>query len=182
MSHGICESVWDRFLKFSMENFRPSGKKLYQVNFLYTVLKNTVNEGTKFIKNHLGLVLRSGWRYKLINLWLFHRISTRHHMDSVLLCRTVAKMMLDMNSAFNFLQYVCSARSFRKESFFLLKAIYRCSFKRWNKFIDILCYNHTWRQRHCVIQSNTSLCHTSNRCLETNKNRRRRVMTHTTHN
>lgn len=46
------------------------------------------------------------------------------------MCRTVATMMLDMNSAFNFIQYVCSANTFRKETVKLMKSIHKYCIRR----------------------------------------------------
>ena len=57
---------------------------------------------------------------------MFHRVTSHHSKGSVLMCRIVAKMMLDMNSALNFLQYVCSARSFRQGSCTLLQSMFKC--------------------------------------------------------
>ena len=73
------------------------------------------------------------FRYKQYIVSVSYRIYTHHHQDSVLMCRAVAKMMLDMNSAFNFLQYVCSARTFRNESVKLMKNMFSCCNRKCNK-------------------------------------------------
>lgn len=69
---------------------------------------------------------------KYIDYYIYS-ISSHHSKDSVLMCRTVAKMLLDINSAFNFIQYVCSARTFRKEFTKMLKSMFRCCITRCNK-------------------------------------------------
>ena len=58
--------------------------------------------------------------------WNYFGISSGHSPDMVKLCRVIAKMLLNMNNALNFIQYVCSGQKFRRvSSDVLFNMIYR---------------------------------------------------------
>ena len=48
--------------------------------------------------------------------WNYFGITSGHSAESVKLCRSVAKMFLNMNNALNFIQYACTGQKFRTAS------------------------------------------------------------------
>lgn len=48
--------------------------------------------------------------------WNYFGVNSGHSQETIRLWRSVAKMLLNMNSSFNFLQYACTGKSFRIQS------------------------------------------------------------------
>ena len=55
--------------------------------------------------------------------WDFFGINSGHSTNTIKLWRSMAKMLLNMNSALNFVQYACTGQTFRQASKNLLKGI-----------------------------------------------------------